>query len=150
MGAVTDSSAAFSVRTDQAASVAIQYSTDSLFATFGSSDTRATSDTTDFTAILRVPDGLARQTLYYYRVVLDGVPAAASAGSFTTFPRAGSGGPIRFAVVTDLENTKAHPTLPAPVYATVRAQAPAFVLQIGDFDHRNPTALAAMRLMPAR
>lgn len=53
----------------------------------------------------------------------------------------------RFAVVSDLINVRKYPNVIAPVYSTISNENPAFVIQIDDFDHRNPTKLNAMRKM---
>jgi alkaline phosphatase D len=49
--------------------------------------------------------------------------------------------------LADLLNSASYPEIPAPVYQHIAAADPKFVLQIGDFDHRNPQTLTAMRDM---
>jgi alkaline phosphatase D len=147
VGGVTERSARIFVRTDVPALVQIEYSTlpdlnDSEF-----SDTRYTDANRDYTTIIDL-DNLEPQTIYYYRILVDGVSQQLETlPSFETFPR--SHGPVsfRFAIVADVLNSLSYPEVPAPVYQQVAAADPKFVLQIGDFDHRNPQTLSGMRNM---
>lgn len=145
--AVSDTSALVWVRTDRSAAVRVEFSTDPKFSgPIGSSPTIQSQNAADETVTLDLGSPLTPATTYYYRVLLDD-SVSTSSYSFTTFPRAGSATRIRFAVMADLESMKEHPTTGAPAYAAVAAAAPAFLLQIGDFDHRNPKVLTAMRKM---
>src|SRR5262249_34958033 len=127
--------------------VAVQYGTDPALATFTQTIAVQTTSAGDFTALVPLT-GLQAQTTYYYRVLVNGV--AQQAGplpSFTTFPAPGSAQDFTFAVVSDLQTVSKYPDLPAPAYDQILAEDPAFVLQTGDFDHRNPQSLGAFRLM---
>jgi alkaline phosphatase D len=71
-GGVTESSARIFVRTDVTASVQIEYSSLSDLNESALSDTQYTEPDRDYTAIIEL-DNLAPQTIYYYRVLVDGV-----------------------------------------------------------------------------
>jgi alkaline phosphatase D len=88
VGAVTESSASFWVRTATAAKVQIKV---------GSrlSNIEATNAATDFTAVATV-EGLAPETQHDYRVLIDGKPVAADNTRFSTFPQRDA--PAQFAV----------------------------------------------------
>jgi alkaline phosphatase D len=145
VGAVTDTSARIFMRTSSRASVAVQYSTDPLLVTFSSTPGIFTDVTADFTMIVKLT-GLAPSTKYYYRVTVGGVAQQSSPYPFfTTFPSGSSSQTFDFVVMADLDWL--HYRRPAPVYATVAAANPAFILQIGDFDHRDPATIKSMRTM---
>lgn len=147
VGGVTSTSAKVFVRTDVAATVQIEYSTSADFTGSQITTSTATSSTSDFTSTTTLV-GLQAETKYFYRILLNGqVATAATVSSFTTFAPPGAQREITFAVTADLRNAATNPTAPAPTYASIAAADPDFVLQIGDFDHRNPTSLSAMRRM---
>jgi len=147
VGGVTDSSAKVFVRTDVSAFVTVQFSEEASLKFSVQTPPALTHAEADFTAIITL-NGLRPETTYYYRILVNGVPQqTAPFPFFTTFPIPGTPRDFRFAVVADLINVQNHPTTPAPAYAHVMAEAPAFVLQIGDFDHRDPSTLPRMRQM---
>jgi alkaline phosphatase D len=147
VGGVTNQVAEVWARTDVAASVAVEYSTDPLLASPQRSAAVTTTAGSDFTAIVPL-SGLQALTKYYYRILVDGTPEeTANFPSFTTFANPGAATGFSFAVVGDLQNTRTYPNVSAPAYIPLHNDNPSFVLQIGDFDHRNPSNLAAMRLM---
>jgi alkaline phosphatase D len=81
-------------------------------------------------------EGLAPDTRYHYRVVVEDRPLdAASPRSFRSAPR--RPGTFTFGVLADASREDGVDT---PAYESLAAQRPAFVLQIGDMDHRNPGA----------
>lgn len=146
-GGVTSNSAKVFVRSDVAATVQIEYATSADFSGAQLTSGVATSSTHDFTSISSLA-GLQAETRYFYRVYLNGQLATAGGPpSFTTFAPAGAQRDITFAIAADTADGTLVPTLPAPVYAAIAAENPAFVLEIGDFDHRNPTTLTQMRNM---
>ena len=72
VGGVTDTEAKVFVRTDVAATVVLQYSTDPLFATYSASAGYPTVETSDFTTIIPL-SGLSAETTYYLRVLVNGL-----------------------------------------------------------------------------
>ena len=120
VGAVTDSSASFWVRTAKPAKVQVRIG-DRL------SETVHTRSATDLTAIAKV-DGLAPATQYEYQVWIDGRPAEIANARFVTFPLADK--PARFSVafgggagyIPEWER----------MWDTIRGFEPAALLMLGD------------------
>jgi alkaline phosphatase D len=147
VGGVTDTSAKVFVRTDVPAFVRVEYSTQPDLSSAQESPGLKTTAAADDTAILTL-SGLQPLTKYYYRFEVGAIPQQTSNyPSFTTFPPAGAPTDFTFDVFSDLATVTKYPTRPAPAYASGMQDNPAFVLQTGDFDHRNPSTLAQMRLM---
>jgi alkaline phosphatase D len=146
VGAVSAHSGKFLVRTATAGSVKIEYSTQADFSTSKFTALQSTSATSDFTTIQTV-SGLIANTRYYYRAYVNGQLQPTALHTFKTFPEAGAASTFSFAVASDLINVANNPTIGAPVYQRMAADHPLFMMQIGDFDHRNPGSLAAMRTM---
>jgi alkaline phosphatase D len=147
VGGVTETSAKIFARTNGSANVAVEYSKDISLASSIQTTTVKPSRRTDWTTIALV-EGLEPQTKYYYTVLVNGFRQQnAPYPSFTTFPLTGLSINFSFTVLADLINLQNFPGHPAPVYSQVMKENPAFVLQIGDFDHRNPKTLEAMREM---
>src|SRR4051794_31351813 len=71
VGGVTDTEAKVFVRTDVAATVVLQYSTDPVFGTYSASGDYATAETSDFTSTISL-SGLTAETTYYLRVLVNG------------------------------------------------------------------------------
>jgi phosphodiesterase/alkaline phosphatase D-like protein len=143
---VTDTTAIVFARTSSAAAVAVQYSTDPTLATFSQTAATTTSSLTDFTTSANLT-GLQPLTRYYYRVLVNGVAQqSGTLPSFTTFPTPGTAQDFSFGVVSDLASV-GWTDPPAPAYASLAADKPAFFLQIGDFDHRTPNTLSSMQQM---
>jgi alkaline phosphatase D len=135
------------VRTDTVASVQIEYSTEPDLIESQWTNPQYTDATRDYTTIIHLDD-LEPGARYYYRVLVDGMPQQQdSLPSFATFAPPGRAITFQFAVVADLQNAITYAEVPAPVYEHVAAANPKFVLQIGDFDHRNPQTLDSMRNM---
>jgi alkaline phosphatase D len=144
VGAVTDTTAKVSFRTTDAANVFVECSPDPALAEQVTlSDEYGTSASSDFTTHVRLA-GLAPETTYYYRILVNGVPQQIPPyPSFRTFPPAGSVRDFTFAVVSDTDHIQDDNG--APVYEEVDGENPAFVIQIGDFDHSIPLTLQDMR-----
>lgn len=132
------------LRTDAAADVQVEYSTvadmtGSLF-----SDIEFTRPSADYTKIIEITR-LAPNTVYYYRVLVDGQPQQVEPyPEFKTFPVPNMASDYGFAVVSDVGNAENNP---AAVYETIASFNPGFLLQIGDWDHRDPATLGDMRKM---
>jgi len=148
VGGVDHQSVKISVRTDVAAEARIQYSTsDGSCAPPQVTAPVVTQQAADFTAIIELT-GLCPVTQYFYSVLVDGVPQVLPfSPSFATFPDPTESVPFTFTVLADLRGDNDVPSVPAPAYAKAASENPAFVMQIGDFDHRGPRALKAMRKM---
>lgn len=148
VGAVDHQGAKFFARTDVAGDVSIRYQADS----GPCAGTIVTAvDTTkavnDFATIIAVT-GLCSATHYTYNILVNGVAQLPSPEpSFTTFPAAGTSVPFKFAVFADLLGSDHEAPRPAPSYAAAKNDDPAFVIQIGDLDHRDPQGLDEARLM---
>jgi alkaline phosphatase D len=120
VGAVTDSSASFWVRTAAAAKVQVRIGN-------RVSETVHTSTATDLTAIAKV-DGLMSATQYEYQVVVDDQPVEVPTARFATFPEANR--PAKFSVafgggagyVPEWER----------MWDTIREFKPAAMLMLGD------------------
>lgn len=147
VGGVTDQSANVWARTDGSAAVAVQYSTDPTMAGALTTAPVQTAAAHDFTAIVPLA-GLRPLTRYYYRILVDGQPQeTTNYPTFVSFPRAGAPTDFTFGAISDQESVNQYPGQGAPAFAQLAGANPAFVLQTGDFDHRNPTSLALMRTM---
>lgn len=120
VGAVTDSSASFWVRTGDRCQVQIRIG-DKL------SVAATSTPESDFTAVVRV-DGLRPSTVYEYRVILDGEPVDMDAPKFSTFPKRGRPGKFSVAFgggagfVPEWEY----------MWDTIRKSEPAALLMMGD------------------
>jgi phosphodiesterase/alkaline phosphatase D-like protein len=142
VGAVKAGSAEIGFRTDQRACVQVKYATDQSLIGAIASQPRLTEESDDFTGNVLITD-LAPSTTYYYTIVVNGVDTVfPSLPRFKTFPPATDNATFTFGVLTDLISEK-----PAPAMATLAQEAPGFVVVLGDFDHRNPGTLSAMRTM---
>ena len=147
VGGVTDTVANVFVRTDQAATVALQYSTDSSFTTFSVSGSQNTAATSDFTTIIPLAN-LSAETTYYLRVLVNDVlqNTVPPYPSFATFAPADTSRSFTFIVLTDFFNVS---ELDRDVQTFQFASniAPAFAFIGGDFDHRNPGDMSTKRTM---
>jgi len=134
---VSDSTAMIFFRTNQTAGVAVEYS---LFSDLhGSTVTTIQPTSADDDYTVHVPlSGLLEDTRYYYTVQIDGdrleMPAYPT---FVTFPDPDSTVTFHFSIVSDASS---FPSTSGIVYKYVDRTDPAFVLRIGDFDHRNPSS----------
>ena len=136
VGGVSDSGAVVFVRTSAAATVRVAYSRDPSF----QSDLRFSlgvkaRNRNDYTVHVRLKN-LQPATSYFYQVRVDGrLQALPVQHRFTTAPVVATSADFRFAVFSDLSS---RPEVGAPAYQSAASDNPAFVLQIGDFDHRAP------------
>ncbi|HMF85907.1 MAG TPA: alkaline phosphatase D family protein, partial [Nitrospiraceae bacterium] len=147
VGGVTDSGGNVFLRTDQAAAVVVQYSTDPHFATFSVSDSHTTHSTSDFTANVPLTN-LSAETTYYLRVLVNGVlqSSAPPYPSFTSFAPIGTSRSFTFVVLADFFNVS-NLDRDVETFQHASERNPAFAFIGGDFDHRNPVTLAAKRKM---
>ncbi|HSE63743.1 MAG TPA: alkaline phosphatase D family protein [Thermoanaerobaculia bacterium] len=125
------------VRTVEATTVRVEYGAPG--SPWGESPAVTTTPDDDYTALLPI-EGLIPSTTYEYRVVTGGQPGPLH--RFTTSPPAGADAPVKIAVFADSFGGKS-----APSFSTVAAMAPDLAMIIGDYDHRNPTTLTAIRKM---
>ena len=125
----------------------LRYGTDPNLDTYQVSETYQTSLSSDFTKNIPL-SGLLPDTTFYLNIVVNGVVQFATPPypSFTTFPVPGSSRDFKFAILTDFVPPK-NLTSSVPTYARAANEQPAFVFIGGDFDHRNPKALAEKRHM---
>ncbi len=124
------------IRTDTAASVRIEYGTNPDLSDSSLSAKRNTRSPRDFAQIFTL-SGLEPETTYYFNVLVDSVGWYASPyPSFTTGPRYDMPRDFEFAVLADQASIPRFPDQACPVFEYVAQHSPAFVVQIGDFDHR--------------
>lgn len=144
---VTSTSARLWTRTDSAGEVVLAYATEPDLSSATFSGPVVTVSNSDFTATVEI-SGLQPLTTYYYCFFIDGVSAqTAPFPQFTTAPFVGAHVDFSFAILADLINTNTSSTVAAPAYSALATEDPAFVLHLGDFDHRNPTSGDQMRKM---
>jgi len=127
------------VRTDAEATVRIEYSTNPDLSDSILSVVRLTRAQRDFTRIITL--GCPQpETTYYFNVLIDSVGWYSSPyPSFTTAPPYNTPRNFEFAVLADQATIPSFPDRGCPVFEYVAQHNPAFVVQIGDFDHRfNP------------
>ena len=145
IGGVTSSGANIFLRTSQSTTVALQYSSDPAFASYLVSPNYSTSASSDFT--VKIPlAGLAAETTYYLRPVINGVQTTAPYSSFATFAPTGSARTFNFVVLTDFTNV-ASIDQDVDTYQHATEYAPVFAFIGGDFDHRNPELIGDKRQM---
>ncbi|MBI4772356.1 MAG: alkaline phosphatase D family protein [Chloroflexi bacterium] len=148
VSAVDDTSAAIFARVSASSSVQVVYSgrVGSHREIRVSPATRATPED-DFTVRISLT-GLQPATTYRYKILIDRQPALAPPVGpgvqrlpvtlrFTTAPPMDTLSNFSFAVFSDLSQ---RPGFRALAYQSAASDSPAFVLQIGDFDHSNPAA----------
>lgn len=135
VGGVTDSEAVIFGRMDLSlTTVAIDYGLmPDLSDAARSSETVTTSAASDNTSRIHLA-GLLPETVYHFAYVV-GDARKPEVYKFRTFPLASEVRDFRFVVLTDSGNSDKKL---APVYELVQDESPAFVMQIGDFDHGDP------------
>lgn len=132
VGAVDSQGATVWFRPPRAAEVELVYGRDpALQQQVLTGEAKKASLATDFTVQWPL-SGLEPETTYYYGVKVAG-EAPEKIRSFTTFPAQGSVRDFDFVVFAD-----ARGSLTCPAYEHAAAKDPRFMLQIGDFDHRDP------------
>ncbi len=142
VGAVSYRSAIIWVRADTVATVRVEYGTDPEFEPpLPLSPSVTTSPDSDYTAFVYLNPSnptLSPNTTYYYRVIVNGVSTDIS-GEFTTFPINSSTADFSFVVYSDIADTYRQSSQHGYAYTRLtQAFTPAFVLQVGDFDHSDP------------
>ncbi len=138
--AVTHEAATVVMRTDLPCRVVVEVATGPDFGEV-LSETRATGGafSSDLTAHARL-EGLEPSTTYFYRPrVGDVYLTLPSQRSFTTAPAPDETVEYTFAVVSDALTNDGNLTTS---YENLALHQPAFVLQIGDLDHRDPGTMA--------
>jgi phosphodiesterase/alkaline phosphatase D-like protein len=141
VGGVTAASARFYLRVDAVANVNVQLSTTKDFAAVISGEPQTVATENDFTALIRV-DGLAADSLYYYRAEVNGVPAG-EVRQFRTFPPLASRAPFLFTFGSCQQNQpwRGSPTA-GRVFKMMAGDLPRFFLQIGDWGYPDSTDTA--------
>ncbi len=148
-GAVTATQASVFLRTTEADSVVVQYSTDPGMASPVSSAPFETSAASDFTAIVPISP-LQSLTTYYLNILVGGIAQlSAPYPSFTTFPAPGSSVNFKFIYLTDFANllNGAAGVAITPGFKNASAENPAFAFIGGDYDHRGTIGLTGHRIM---
>lgn len=151
VGAVTDSSAKIWFRVKPSADVQVEYDTVPGFDNAPLiSGVVSTSKKKDYTGTVTLLN-LAENTIYYYRIIIDGVPADfPSFAQFKTFPKDADS--VTVGILTDLK--KVSKKMPAPIapigIEALSRENPDFVLVLGDWDHSNPLKRKDMRGMHRR
>ena len=140
-GGITSNSARFYVRIDIAATVNIRISTTKDFATWSVGTPQVAGAANDFAVIVPVT-GLAANTLYYYRVAINGAPLN-DIRQFRTFPPKGARAPFLFTFGSCQQN---RPWRNAPnaglAFTEMAKDQPRFFLQIGDWGYPDTTDTA--------
>ena len=146
-GGVTATEARIFIRSDQAATVVIQYSTDPALQGAFVSDAVPTIAESDFTAIIPLTN-LTAETTYYLNVLINGIPqfSAQPYPSFTTFAPAATSRDFNFVVMSDF-GTVAKLKSEVETFRSAAANLPAFAFVGGDFDHSDPLTLTTKRQM---
>ena len=145
-GGVTEAKANVFVRTNTAATVALQYSTDPGLRNPSTTSQFPAAVEHDFTTTVPLT-GLTPETTYYVNVLVNGAPQLTQPyPAFTTFPVPGTSRAFNFVVMADFRPVN---KLQGEVqtYASASAEQPAFVFIGGDFDQRNPQTLEDRREM---
>jgi alkaline phosphatase D len=139
LSGVTDSSAVIFFRTNQAAGVAIEYSTNPDLSDSVVTPEQVTSTGSDYTVHIPIT-GLKPLTRYYYTARVDGQRVVIGEyPTFVSFQEADAVVDFSFAVIAD---ASINHVASGFIYNVIHNVAPAFVLKIGDFDHRDPALLS--------
>lgn len=146
VGGVSAKKAKVFLRTDQGASVKIQYGTAPNLLNSLMTVTFQTSSEKDFTKIIPL-SGLSPKTTYYLNVLVDGVPQFSPPyPSFKTFPATTDPRRFKFIILTDFK-TQRRVTEAFPTFLNASQEGAAFTFISGDFDHRDPETLFEKRRM---
>jgi alkaline phosphatase D len=141
VGGVTSGEAKINCRTDSAADIAIEYAENKNFRNSLVTPAVGSLAANDYAVTIDLV-GLGADTAYWYRVLVDGViQDTGYVQRFRTFPSGSQA--FKFAVFADV----APQDKVAACYQSGKNDGALFALQIGDCDHRNPSALAEMRAM---
>lgn len=147
VGGVTTTSAKVGFRTDSAARVHVLYATNLNFNGQTFSYYYDTLAADDFTGSIELTN-LQPAQKYWYRIYVDGIEQdPGTVQKFETFPNPGA--TFRFSIFAD--SAPYYNNQAADVYAAGSSNpnkdGALFALQIGDFDHSDPTDIAGLRLM---
>jgi alkaline phosphatase D len=143
VGKVSAHKAKVFLRTEQGASVKIEYSTDPNLMNSLMTDTFLTSSTKDLTIIIPLTKLKTKMT-YYLNVYVNEVPQFSSAyPSFKTFPATTGPQQFKFIILTDFKKA----TEISTTFFNASQEGADFVFIGGDFDHRDPTTLSEKREM---
>jgi alkaline phosphatase D len=139
VGGVTDSTAKINCRTDVSGNVQVEYAMNKNFNNSTTTSAVTSSSSDDLTLTFEL-NNLIADTMYWYRVVVDGVvQTTPHIHKFKTFPSGSA--TFKFAVFADT----APQDKVALCFNSAKNDGALFALQIGDFDHRSPATLADMR-----
>ncbi len=144
VGAVTHEAATIMVRMKTATSVRFQLSATASF----DDDPITTQPSTalehnDYTVRIRV-EGLQPDTRYHYRVLAgEHEQSLDRAALFRTAPDPAAPASFSFGLLADASTNNERL---APAYDSLAAHDPAFVVQIGDLDHRDPGAMEKVEI----
>jgi len=143
VGGVTASEAKVFLRTDQVASVKVEYSTSPNLLNSLVTNAFQTSSAKDFTIIIPLTE-LSPQTTYYLNVYVNKVPQFSfSYPSFKTFPATIDPQPFKFIILTDFKSRNTY----TQTFFNASREGADFAFIGGDFDHTTPTTLAEKRRM---
>ena len=133
---VSDTSAVIFTRLSSSGTVRIIYSTSPTFRrNVRLSGGVPAMEASDYTAHVPLTN-LKPNTTYYLKVLVNRkLQQLPFTPRFTTSPLPDALTDFSFAILSDLA---VESSLPAPAYQSAASDSPDFVLQIGDFDHRNP------------
>jgi alkaline phosphatase D len=146
VGGVSAKKAKVFLRTNESASVKIQYGTDTDLLNSLMTVTFQTSSKKDFTRIIPL-SGLIPKTTYYLNVYVDGVPQISPPyPSFKTFPATTDPKRFKFIILTDFKNQR-KATETFPIFLNASDEGAVFTFISGDFDHRDPQTLFEKRRM---
>jgi alkaline phosphatase D len=130
VGAVTSSSAKVTVRTSAAADVKVEYAENLNFNNSTTTSASTTASADDFATTISL-SSLSADQMHWYKILVDDVEQSTGyVQKFKTFPSGSA--TVKFAAVC---------------YKSGKDDGALFAIQLGDFDHRDPTTLSAMRTM---
>lgn len=133
LGAPTDTSMRVWVRTDQAASVLIQYQpTGGDWSSPSETAAHSMVSGDDYTHNFSIT-GLTANTIYDYRPKVDGVADTGNASTLKTFKTAGAAGTFSFTTCGDTRNSDS----PFTLFDAMDAHSPDFLIHQGDAFYGN-------------
>lgn len=137
VGAVTSESAKILIRTDGPAEVRFDLDTVSNFTNPIATPSAIAEPDSDFFVIIDVT-GLASDTQYYYRAVINGTPQS-DVRSFITFPSEGSVTDFTFAFGSCQQDADDPNSFIGRVFPLIAQDKPRFFLQLGDWTYPDTT-----------
>lgn len=146
VGGVAAKKAKIFLRTNEGASVKVEYGTNPNLLNSLMTGTFQTSATKNFTKIIAL-SGLNPRTTYYLNVHVNGVPQFSSPyPSFKTFPATTDPKQFKFTILTDFKNQN-NVSQTFLTFLNASQEGAVFTFIGGDFDHRDPTTLGQKRGM---